>query len=163
MKKEEVLRLIHKYFEGESSLEEEQHLKRYFSEREETDPELLPYAALFHYLQVSKATPEMMPRVPLPGRSPATKLWMRWSAVAAALLLLLALGTWFDFLPEAEPTSPASSGIDWIQYEPASPEAAFEVTRDALMRVAQVVDQTQESTLHAAERIQEATDILNLK
>lgn len=160
MKKEEVLILIHKYFEAETSLEDERRLKGYFSRREETDPELEPYADLFRYLHNGKAdTTLLQPVIPSQRRIS----WQAQTAAAAMLALLIAVASWSYFLPKAKNQPATLTRIDWTKYEAASAEAAYEVTREAFIRVAQVVDQSQENTLMATERIRTATEILEFE
>lgn len=160
MKKEEVLILIHKYFEAETSLEDERRLKGYFSRREETDPELEPYANLFRYLHNGKADTTLLQPVIPPQRRIS---WQNQTAAAAILALLIAIAGWSYFLPKAKNQPATLTRIDWTKYEAASAEAAYEVTREAFIRVAQVVDQSQENTLIATERIRNATEILEFE
>lgn len=157
MKKEEVLILIHKYFEAETSLEDERRLKEYFSRREETAPELEPYADLFRYLHNGQAdTTLLQPMIPSQRRIS----WQAQTAAAAILALLIAIAGWSYFLPKAKKQPTSSVRIDWTKYESTSVEAAYEVTREALIRVAQVVDQSEQNAQIAAERIQNATEML---
>lgn len=94
--------LLEKYFEGETSCEEERRLRRFFTEEEEKVPEhLLVYRPLFVYLDkeavsvagkeaVSTITPEEKQQEQPSGKpSRLYRMCYAISGVAAGLLLLL--------------------------------------------------------------------------
>jgi hypothetical protein len=127
--------LLHSYFEGTTSLEEETRLREYFragnvrADLAELDP-------LFAYWD--EAANIVAP--PVKKTAKRRRLPLRWlSAAAAAVLLLFAAGNWFnqqpgltDF-PIAQAVSETKAKtIDWSKYEVTDPEEAYKVLRNAL-------------------------------
>lgn len=157
MKPEEIKILIDKYFDAETSLAEERQLKAYFSRQGEMHPSLLPYKPLFSHLAEAKT------EVPegsffLPIRRKPQFLWMKY---AAAILVLVSMGWWLAFPPSGK--AEQVSGIDWSKYEAASPEEAFRVTRNALMEVAGVIDQSTESSDFAGNQIRSLNELIKIR
>jgi len=133
----QIERLLDKYFEGTSSLEEEKQLRDLFRRPSEVPRGLEPYAPLFRHfdaeqeLELSDAFDERLLAsldAPSPGRRP--RLWPVLARVAA--VLLLAFGVWWIY--PTEPPAPQQAAINWEQYEPATPEEAYRVVRLALLR-----------------------------
>ncbi len=85
--------LLDKYFEGETSCEEERRLRRFFTEEEKVPEHLLVYRPLFVYLDkeaVSTITPkEKQQEQPSGKPSRFYRMCYAISGVAAGLLLLL--------------------------------------------------------------------------
>lgn len=79
--------LLNKYFEGETSCEEERRLRRFFTE-EEVPEHLQTYRPLFAYLEkeVGKKTPTLHRK-----SIDRHRLFRLWSGIAAGLLLLFGL------------------------------------------------------------------------
>jgi cytoskeletal protein RodZ len=82
--------LLEKYWEGETTLEEERALKAYFAEGA-PDERLRPYAPLFQALREEQAVQLAKSKV-VPLR-PQAYNWQRWAA-AASVALLLGAGWW---------------------------------------------------------------------
>ncbi|MDR0961118.1 MAG: hypothetical protein LBM62_00955 [Mediterranea sp.] len=89
--------LLSRYFEGETSCEEERELRRYFTE-EEVPEALQNYRPLFAYLtnEADKAAEAHRPTPtddkPLTRRRPHIKLY-RIAGIAAAVALLISIGS----------------------------------------------------------------------
>ncbi len=80
-----IEKLIEKYFEAETSLQEEALLKDYFS-RSDVPPHLMPYKAMFgYYNQNSTETAQKDIRLP------ENKRFLQWISVAAAVILMISL------------------------------------------------------------------------
>ena len=81
-------KLLDKYFEGETSIAEENALKEYFAKKEVPE-HLKQYQAMFAYFaQNKKETAPQNIQV-----KPVKKTWyMQWAAKVAVVLLLLAIG-----------------------------------------------------------------------
>ncbi|MDR1738143.1 MAG: hypothetical protein LBR66_04900 [Candidatus Symbiothrix sp.] len=77
--------LLEKYFEGQTSLSEEERLRSYF-ESESVPPEWQPYQALFQYF-ASERVQEKPATEPV-RRHNTRRLLLRWGSLAAACLLL---------------------------------------------------------------------------
>ena len=83
-----IEKLLDKYFEGETSIAEENALKEYFAKKEVPE-HLTHYQAMFAYFaQNKKETAPQNIQV-----KPVKKTWyMQWAAKVAVVLLLLAIG-----------------------------------------------------------------------
>ncbi|MEM8527305.1 MAG: hypothetical protein AAGG68_21875 [Bacteroidota bacterium] len=129
--KNHIKELLEKYFEGETSIAEEQQLKAYFN-GEQIAEELLPYQDLFQYFKIAKEV-NFDKKISLSKSAKVSKLTPRnktftWLSVAASIALVI--GLWF-FYP-SETTSDQVAEIDWSQYEPDDPEEALEYTIAAM-------------------------------
>ena len=87
-----IKNLLEKYFEGETSLQEEKELKNYFSS-ENIAPELLQYKSMFGYFSEEKTT-ESEREIVLEKKSNHRK----WLGMAASIVILLGIG--FTFLKQ---------------------------------------------------------------
>lgn len=142
MKPDMIKQLLDRYFEGNSSLEEEQQLRRYFTEGP-VAAELLVYQPIFQFLETEQAI-----KLPLDFESdfmklietPASQAKVRairqpirlWITRAAAILILV-LGLAWVLQPIHKNTETAS--IDWSQYEPDNPEEAMEYYKQAMLKL----------------------------
>ncbi len=133
-----ISQLIEKYFQGETSLEEEKQLKAFF-QQEDIAPEWKVYQPLFMLLELEqsqevgrnfedKIYQKIQPTQKKTSRLFVVRHWM--GAVAASLVLVLSI--WWLY-PDLSP-EPASA-INWEQYEPEDPKEAYQITKDALMKV----------------------------
>ena len=121
--------LLHRYFEGTTSLDEEARLREYFRAGD-VRPDLAELDPLFAYWD--EAANIMAP--PVKKAAARRRLPLRWlSAAAAAVLLLFAAGNWFGQQPSLTdfPIAQAKT-IDWSKYEVTDPEEAYTVLRNAL-------------------------------
>ena len=136
MDPERIEKLLDRYFEGKSSLDEEATLRRYF--RREAVPEALrPYRQLFRHFDLESSIEldddferQLLAQLENPAAGRYRRLWPRLSRIAA--VLLLTLGIWWLFPPRQAPQQQAS--IDWSKYEPQTPEEAYRITRNALLK-----------------------------
>ncbi len=144
MKSDMIKQLLDRYFEGNSSLKEEQQLRRYFTEGP-VAPELIAYQAIFQVLQAEQEiklpsdfesnfmklieTPESETKI----RSIALRRPIRLWISRAAAIIILVLGLAWVLQPLNEPTETAS--IDWSQYEPEDPEEAIEYYKQAMLKL----------------------------
>jgi len=81
--------LIDKYFEAQTSLDEEEYLRQYF-QSDEVLEELEMYQPLFQYFSVEREQKNNSPvLVPLTENRPKIKRSPQWTSFAAACLLLL--------------------------------------------------------------------------
>ncbi len=139
METHEIQALLKKYWAGETSLEEERKLTSFFQQEEQDLPE--DWRALPAYFKgladFSYQTPSSDFDLKLEQRLLDTQPknrglvvhFQRWATVAAACICLT-LGWWFWQQTSSVPTAPQA--IDWQQYEPETPEEAFQITRQAL-------------------------------
>lgn len=131
--------ILERYFQGKSSLQEEEQLRQYFQQAD-VHPELEPYQSLFQFFVAEKqertspgfdqqwSTP---PLRTVHKQSP--RHWMRWVSIAA--IVVFSVGTWWWSQNNIEDPTTVAAQIDWSQYEPATEEEAVAVTRKALKRM----------------------------
>ncbi len=131
MKHSEAEILLHRYFEGETSLDEEMRLREYFRAGD-VRPDLAELDPLFAYWD--EAASIVAP--PVKKAAVRRRLPVRWlSAAAAAVLLLFVAGNWFS--QQSDLTEPSiaqaeAETIDWSKYEVTDPKEAYKVLRTAL-------------------------------
>lgn len=128
--------LLDKYFEGETSLQEEAQLRTYF-QRTDLPEHLQAYQPLFVYLEAEQDKvlgDDFDERVLAKLREqPVSRLrQLRPWLLRAAAAIALAIGCWWALSPTE--VAPQAAGIDWSKYEVQSPEEAFKVTQVALLR-----------------------------
>jgi len=87
MESDRIEILIEKYFEGESSIAEEQELRNYFSSSA-IDPNLEQYQSLFGYFSQAKAQ-NCKSEILLQSK----KRNIAWLSIAASVIVLLGIGT----------------------------------------------------------------------
>lgn len=130
-----ISELLNRYFEGETSLNEERQLRRYFTEGP-VAPQHLPYQDLFGFFATKKQTgfegalEEKLPSKPEPGQK-TRRLRILPVFWRAAAIVAIGLSAWWLYPdnPQQEP-----SAIDWSQYEPQSVEEAFQIMSGALKK-----------------------------
>ncbi|MEL7122394.1 MAG: hypothetical protein AAFO07_23315 [Bacteroidota bacterium] len=132
-----IKELLDKYFEGETTLEEEHKLKLYFLD-DNVDESLLPYKPLFNmieeesHVKLNKTFDSKLEASikQFRTRHRIRRMYQVIGSAAAMLAILLCL---FLYNPMDETVQEA--GIDWSKYEPETPEEAFKVTRGAIMQL----------------------------
>lgn len=133
--------LLEKYFEGETSIAEENQLKDYFSSSDVAQ-HLEQYKPLFGYFSASKQQ-EFTQVVPLISKPRAKKRTTTWLSIAASVVVLLGAGTFTYFnYDNAQPQ-------DLGTYD--DPEVAFKETQKALSLLSQNVNVGMESVQYIKE------------
>lgn len=117
--------LLERYFEGLTTLEEEQTLKTFF-QRTNVPPHLESYRSLFGYF--AKAKQEQM-TTPIQLKS-GRKVFIGW-LVAASVVVLLGIGFWTWQSPSAAPQALAQTELGTYD----TPEEAYAATQEALAMV----------------------------
>ena len=117
--------ILEKYFQGETTIAEENQLKEYFSSSNVAQ-HLEQYKPMFGYfsqVKQQKSTQE----TPLP-KSQNKKQNVAWLSIAAAAVVLLSIGTYF-YVSEKN-TAPVVAQTELGTYD--DPEEALEATQKAL-------------------------------
>ncbi|MEN9487911.1 MAG: hypothetical protein RL494_176 [Bacteroidota bacterium] len=112
--------LLEKYFQGETSIAEEKELRSYFSSQD-VAPHLEQYKAVFGYF-IQARKQEFAQQIP----QTAKKRNVKWLSVAASVVVLLGIATFFMI----NTNEPVNHQHDLGTYE--SPELAFKETQKAL-------------------------------
>lgn len=120
-----IEQLLEKYFEGETSVAEEQQLKEYFNS-EHVASDLEVHKPLFSYFsQSNKDKMNFSPILPSKKR-----IYTVWIGVAASLLFIVGIITFWD--------KPSAKQEDLGSFE--DPEIAFRETQKALAMLSENVN-----------------------
>lgn len=137
-----IHQLIERYFAGESTLKEEQQLRDYFQQTN-IAPDLEQYKPLFNFFQTEqqqKTSKHFARKLEQPPKAKVKHLAMRWAAIAATVALLLAAGGYWLNQQEVQ-TPQTAQAIDWSKYEPKTEAEALFITKKALSRTSEVINQ----------------------
>jgi hypothetical protein len=122
-----IEKLIDKYFEGETSIAEENELKTYFSSLDVAQ-HLQQYKPVFGYFSQAKAE-EFKAEIPLNTKKRNVAVWL---SIAASFVIMLGVGT-FMYLNTLEETP--STATAYGTYD--DPEKALAETEKALALVSE--------------------------
>lgn len=115
--------ILEKYFQGESSIAEENQLKEYFSSLNVAQ-HLEQYKPMFGYFSQAKEQKSTY-EIPLQSK----KRNVAWLSIAASAVVLLGIGTYF-FVSEQKDTTAVASQTELGTYQ--DPEEALKATQKAL-------------------------------
>jgi hypothetical protein len=118
MELNKIEQLLARYFEGTTSVAEEQELERYFTSNA-VAPNLKQYQSLFTYFSNEK-TVKANVKVPVPTR----KSIKNWISIAASIVVVFGLGTFTYLNNQTKATDDLGTYDD--------PEVAFRATQKAL-------------------------------
>lgn len=118
--------LLEKYFEAETTVNEESELKLYFSQSN-IAPHLLQYQPLFNYFEISKEQKSETKTMVQTQKS-----YVRILSIAASVVVLLGVGTFCYYNMKVVPNQ------DLGKFE--SPEMAFIATQKALSLLSENVN-----------------------
>lgn len=165
-----IKELLDKYFEGETSLEEEALLEVYFGQSDIAE-DLQKYQPLFQYLGEEKGielslgfedrvmaqlTNEENMEVVKPKQ--ITRWNIPWTKMAAAVLLLIGSYTVYWQQQRVEPVAPT---IDkFAAYDAMTEKEAYERTKAALMLISNKMNKGADKAKKSLSTIKEATDKL---
>jgi len=159
--------LIEKYWEGATSVEEEQALKAYFNS-DKVSEEHLQYAPLFQYFGKSKektlntSTEELLK--PKNRKGKGLKIQSKLISlrrIAAVGLLLLAMNfIYTQYLNQ--PTEEERLASYWAEKEIKDPQLAYKKTKAALLMVSKKLNGGTASALNQVRKVQQISP-LNVK
>ncbi|MBO9586178.1 MAG: hypothetical protein J7574_18590 [Flavobacterium sp.] len=123
MELNKIEEILEKYFQGETSIAEENQLKEYFSSPNVAQ-HLEQYKPMFGYFSQAKEQKSTY-EIPLQSK----KRNVAWLSIAASAVLLLGIGTYF-FVSEQNDTAAVASQTELGTYD--DPEEALKATQKAL-------------------------------
>ncbi len=123
MELNKIEEILEKYFQGETSIAEENQLKEYFSSPNVAQ-HLEQYKPMFGYFSQAKEQKSMY-EIPLQSK----KRNVAWLSIAASVVVLLGIGTYF-FISEQKATTAVASQTELGTYD--NPEEALKATQKAL-------------------------------
>jgi len=152
-----IRQLLDRYFEGQTSLEEETQLRRAF-QRKDLPEDLKGYRPLFGYLE-QNAAPELgdafdakLLAEPEPREAKVRHLSAKTWVLRVAAAVALAIGA-FGIYEGYQPTQHQEvAGVDWSKYEVEDPEQAFAITSNALKRASAELNQGTDVAAQGFER-----------
>ena len=115
--------ILEKYFQGETSIAEENQLKEYFSSPNVAQ-HLEQYKPMFGYFSQAKEQKSTY-EIPLQSK----KRNVAWLSIAASAVVLLGIGTYF-FMSEQKEATAVASQTELGTYD--NPEEALKATQKAL-------------------------------
>jgi hypothetical protein len=156
MEDHKIRALLDKYWEGETSLEEEQNLRSYFSSSQVAD-EFLPFSPLFNYYQEAQHV-KMSGEIKSPDlpQVPGKTISLRWLInVAASIAIFIVM-----FFVNKHSKSPA---IDQYAYEDTfqDPQQAYDEVKRALLFVSSKMNKGVNTAAYSLEKMQPLGEILN--
>ncbi len=157
--------LLDRYFEGQTTLEEEARLRAYFT-GPNVEPELELYRPLFAgQIKMRRAAPpadfeDTFWKEARHRSKPPRRLGLWAAAVAASILLTLSGWWWAWSIPSS---ADVQASIDWSQYEVQSPEVAYLITRGALERASDELNSSAKRTAREVEHLKLVTEFINGK
>jgi len=160
-----IHQLLDKYWEGETSLDEEKTLKAYFNGGE-VATDLQQFTPLFQYLNLSEEPAlsehfdqELMSK--LEGKRIALRnpRIIHWIMRAAAIVLII--GTAFYLQKQTPLATPAKkAAINWEEKETISPEEAWAQTKAALELVSRKLNKGSKEASKGMAKVGVATKII---
>jgi len=123
MELNKIEEILEKYFQGETSIAEENQLKEYFSSPNVAQ-HLEQYKPMFGYFSQAKEQKSTY-EIPLQSK----KRNVAWLSIAASVVVLLGIGTYF-FISEQKATTAVASQTELGTYD--NPEEALKATQKAL-------------------------------
>ncbi|MET3027573.1 hypothetical protein ABXT06_12915 [Flavobacterium sp. UW10123] len=123
MELNKIEEILEKYFQGETSIAEENQLKEYFSSSNVAQ-HLEQYKPMFGYFSQAKEQKSTY-EIPLQTK----KRNVAWLSIAASAVVLLGIGTYF-FISEKNDTTAVASQTELGTYD--NPEEALKATQKAL-------------------------------
>ncbi len=148
-----VKELLDRYFAGETTLEEETQLRRYFR-RSTIDPQFESLRPLFQFFQE-----EAQLQAPQSWKPPGTAFRSMLRVirpVSIAALIVLAFGLWW--LVGRDGTPEPTAQINWEHYEVNDPEAAARIIADALKKAGTTIN---EGATHAVREMEAVERLSN--
>lgn len=138
--------LLEKYFDGETSIAEENELQDYFS-TQQVAPHLEKYTALFNHFAVAKEQnfeQEISLLKIQKDENRNHKRNLSWISIAASVVVLMGIGTYVFYNSE-----PVNNSKDLGTYD--DPEVAFKETQKALSLLSKNVNVGIESVKYVEE------------
>ncbi|MCR9050229.1 MAG: hypothetical protein ACE362_05995 [Phaeodactylibacter xiamenensis] len=152
-----IRQLLDRYFEGQTSLEEEAQLRRAF-QRKDLPEDLKGYRPLFGYLE-QNAAPELGDAFDAkllaelqPQEAKVRYLSARTWGLRIAAAVALAIGAFWMYEGYQPAQHQEVAGVDWSKYEVEDPKQAFAITSSALKRASLELNQGTDVAAQGFER-----------
>jgi len=155
MDEDKIRELLDKYWEGDTSLEEEQELKSYFASSQVSD-EFAPFTPLFLFFEEEKRiemeSPVAHPPVEKKGGNIISIKWL--INIAASVAVVVAM---FFIVRNFSPQQPDQYAFE-DTYE--SPEEAYAEVKKALLYVSSKMNKGVSTAAHSLEKMEPLDEII---
>lgn len=156
--------LIEKYFEGETTLQEEAELRRYFNSGN-VEPSLRQYQPLFRHFENERGqglSSDFDQRLlqKLKGSAKVVQMQRRWRVLLRAAAAAAAVAGIFFWL-QRPVSPPAQHAINWEKYEITDEKAAYEETVKALKLLSSKLNKGSDKTVREVEKIEKVSKYFN--
>lgn len=162
---EKINNLLQKYFDGDTSLEEDKILRGYFSS-ENIDERLAKYVPLFNFIHEEKAvkiSDSLAGKIEAiaPKTSPKMSVIKggHWWKMAAAIALLV-VGSW-AIVKQFEPKEPKRMAKIIVFDENSDPELALIEIEKALNKASRKMKKGTDEATESMQKVKSATKVLN--
>ena len=148
---QQIEKLLNKYWEGQTSVEEEREIRQYFElHRDHAD------STTAYFLMLSDEGEVEAPFTPeLPLEAKTRPMWVKVMSIAASVLLIVFAGITISKYSVPE-TAPQSANT----YVVEDPDEAYEVARQALLLVSTKMNQSQVKASSEVNKVTPYTSIL---
>ena len=161
MTSQEIKILLDKYFEGHTSLEEEDQLKQYF-QGEQVDPSFAAFRPLFQYLDTERQASlspsfekQLLDQIREEKKPKERRIYIYMARIAAVAILIRGVVILF---PRQTQTNGAVI-IDWEQYEPQSEAEAIAEATAALELLAAKLNGSAKTATKELNQIEKAAKV----
>lgn len=160
--------LLDKYFEGETSLQEEALLQQYFR-GSDVHPSLQSYQPMFRLFDQERERTldaafeaRLLEQLNVPEAPRMRVVSMRTWMLRAAAVLVLAAGVWW-LLPRVQPApqEQVAETIDWSKFEPETPEEAYQVLKTSLTKVSTELNDGAEKAAQEVMKVKKMNEVMN--
>ncbi|MCB0688157.1 MAG: hypothetical protein KDC53_16585 [Saprospiraceae bacterium] len=158
MEENKIREILEKYWEGETSLEEEKELRSYFASSQVSD-EFAPFIPLFTFFEQEQLV-EMKSEItkPVAEKQGGKVINLRWAINVAASIAIFALMFLVNKQLKQEPNANQFAYEDTYQ----SPEEALKEVKLALLYVSEKMNKGVSTTAHSLEKMQPLDEIINV-
>lgn len=164
----EIKELLDKYFDGETSLLEENQLQAYFN-KQEVHPSLRSYQPMFQFFHAEQACrldpafeTRLLEKIQQTEQPQMRVVSMRTWIARAAAILILAAGMWWVYPKlQTPPEEAVAQAIDWSKYEPETPEEAYKILKTSLHKVSTELNDGAEKAAKEVMKVNKMNEVFN--
>jgi hypothetical protein len=139
-----IKKILDRYWEGETSLKEEQLLKTYFNSNK-VAKELESFRPLFVYQKEQKAKTSTQSFEDLKRKPVVHRLVPTWLTVAASILILLSVGT-FYYMNDTSSDSTVLAVDETVKDTYKDPKEAYKEAKAALLLISKGLNKGMKKT-----------------
>lgn len=163
-----IKKLLDKYFDGGTSLQEENQLKAYFRQPE-VHPSLRSYQPLFQFFNAEQERrldqdfeTRLLEKLQTTESPRLRVVQMRAWVARVAAVLVLAAGIWWVYPKlQPQPVTPVAQTIDWSKYEPETPEEAYKILKTSLHKVSNELNSGAEKAANEVMKVRKMNEVFN--